>query len=53
MEDSTAYSRQVQTGQVIGDMVEVLDGLKAGEQVILSGQINLEDGVRVSVIDSQ
>ncbi|WP_462265449.1 efflux RND transporter periplasmic adaptor subunit [Mucilaginibacter sp.] len=47
--DNTARSRKVVSGRIIGDQVEVLSGLKEGETVITSGQINLTDGAKVSI----
>lgn len=44
----TAQLRQVVSGRVIGEYVEILSGLDEGEIVITSGQINLADGVEVS-----
>ncbi len=44
-----ARDRKVVAGRIIGDQVEVLDGLKEGETVITSGQINLTDGAKVSI----
>jgi multidrug efflux pump subunit AcrA (membrane-fusion protein) len=37
-------------GRILGDNVEILDGLKEGESVITSGQINLADGTAVSIV---
>ncbi|RZK44434.1 MAG: hypothetical protein EOO94_05185 [Pedobacter sp.] len=48
--DSTASIRKVVAGRVLGDKVEVLSGLTENEQVIISGQVNLSEGVRVNVI---
>lgn len=45
---NTARERKVVAGRVVGDMVEILDGLKEGEMVITSGQINLVDGTKVA-----
>lgn len=45
-----AAVRKVVTGRIIGDQVEVLDGVKEGETVIVSGQINLVNGSPVTVI---
>jgi multidrug efflux pump subunit AcrA (membrane-fusion protein) len=45
---STARMRQVVAGRVIGDKVEILQGLNEGERVITSGQINLADGSKVT-----
>ncbi|MET3114499.1 RND family efflux transporter MFP subunit [Pedobacter sp. CG_S7] len=44
---STAKLRKVTAGRIIGEKVEILDGLKDGETVIASGQINLVDGSKV------
>jgi RND family efflux transporter MFP subunit len=41
--------RIVMTGQVVGDTVEIADGLTAGERVVASGVDTLVDGVRVVV----
>lgn len=45
-----AALRKVVAGRIFGDKVEVLEGLAAGEQVIVTGQINLVNGSPVSVI---
>jgi RND family efflux transporter MFP subunit len=49
--DSTAVLRSVVSGRVIGDRVEVLEGLKENEMVIISGQVNLSEGAKVNVIN--
>jgi RND family efflux transporter MFP subunit len=46
----TARIRKVIAGRVIGDQVEVLQGLNEGDRVITSGQINLANGSKVSTI---
>lgn len=48
--DSTAAIRNVVAGRIFGEEVEVLKGLEEGETVITSGQINLVDGTKVSVL---
>ncbi|UZR96542.1 efflux RND transporter periplasmic adaptor subunit [Chondrinema litorale] len=50
VENETAKVRQIVIGQVFDDKVEVVSGLKKGEKVVLSGQINLKDGTKVSAI---
>ncbi|ALL04546.1 RND transporter [Pedobacter sp. PACM 27299] len=46
-EGNKAVLRKVVAGRILGENVEVLDGLKEGETVITSGQINLVDGTPV------
>lgn len=48
--NNTSKTRSVVTGRILGDNVEILDGLKEGETVITSGQINLADGTAVSIV---
>jgi RND family efflux transporter MFP subunit len=48
--NNTARIRKVIAGRVLGDKVEVMQGLNEGETIITSGQINLSDGSRVSLI---
>jgi len=48
--DNVARTRKVIAGRIIGDQVEVLQGLNEGDVVITSGQINLNEGSKVSVI---
>ncbi len=48
--DSTVKSRDIQVQNQSGDEVLVLGGLKASEKVVTTGQINLQDGQKVRVI---
>jgi RND family efflux transporter MFP subunit len=41
--------RSIKTGIVTSDKVQVLEGLQAGEQVVISGQLNLENGAAISI----
>ncbi len=41
---------KVQTGKVYGDKVQILSGLNGGEQVITSGQINLDNGSKINIV---
>jgi membrane fusion protein, multidrug efflux system len=50
VENSIAVKRNLIIGQSNDKQVEVLQGLSAGEQVIVSGQLNLKDGDDVNVI---
>ena len=47
---NTARLRNVISGRVLGDKVEILQGLNEGESIITSGQINLADGSKISPI---
>jgi len=44
-----AEERVVMTGQVVGDQVEIVSGVKPGERIAASGVDQLVDGVRVAV----
>lgn len=41
--------RSIKIGFATADKVQVLDGLSAGEQVVVSGQLNLEEGTNISI----
>ena len=41
--------RSIKTGIVTADKVQVIEGLEAGEQVVISGQVNLENGTSISI----
>lgn len=47
---NVAETRKVVSGRILGESVEILDGLKEGETVITSGQINLTEGAPVTII---
>ena len=49
MEGNVAKKRKVVAGRIVGDQVEVREGLNEGDVVITSGQINLTDGATVAV----
>lgn len=49
-ENNTARLRKVIAGRIIGDKVEILDGLKEGEKVIVSGQVNLSEGSSINIL---
>ncbi|MBY6188435.1 efflux RND transporter periplasmic adaptor subunit [Marinobacter hydrocarbonoclasticus] len=50
--DGQAQSRAVQLGYEDGERVEILEGLEAGEQVVVRGQHQLKDDAQVEVIPS-
>jgi membrane fusion protein (multidrug efflux system) len=41
--------QSVQTGREMGDLIEVTSGLKEGNVIVVSGQINLKDGALINV----
>jgi len=47
--DGKAHVRKIETGVRDGDKVQVLSGLKPGEQVVTVGGLGLEDGAKVRV----
>lgn len=47
--DGAAHERKVEVGITEGDKVQIVSGLKAGEQVITSGGLGLEDKAKVTV----
>lgn len=49
LEGNVAKLRKITSGRILGEEVEVIQGLQEGETVITSGQINLADGVKVIV----
>ena len=49
-ENGVAKMIKVGVGKVYGDQVEILSGLKEGQQVITSGQINLDNGSKINII---
>ena len=49
-DSTTAHKRNVVPGRIIGDMVEIIQGLEEGETVVTSGQINLIDGSAVMIL---
>lgn len=50
LENQTAKLKTVTAGRILGDKVEIVNGLNEGELVIVTGQINLQDGSKVEVI---
>lgn len=48
--DGVAQLTKIVSGRVLGDKVEVLDGLKEGDIVITSGIINLKDGAKINIV---
>jgi RND family efflux transporter MFP subunit len=49
VENQIVRKREIVSGAVNGDMVEITSGLKAGEQYVVRGGFNLKDGDKVAV----
>lgn len=47
LEAMTIQSREVETGELVGDRIRIVSGLKAGESVVSAGVHHLEDGQKV------
>jgi len=52
IEDSQAHRRAVKTGLTSEGRVEVVDGVQAGEVVVIRGTNNLRDGATVRVVNA-
>ncbi len=50
VENNVARHRTLVVGEVFGNSISVLQGLKAGETIVTNGQNNLQDSVTVEVI---
>jgi len=50
VQNGIAHTRTISTGSVTGEQVEVVTGLKAGEQYVVRGGFNLKDGDTVTVL---
>jgi membrane fusion protein (multidrug efflux system) len=50
-EGSTSFARlrSVRTGRSAGDWIEILDGLRAGDELVIDGQFALRNGAAVTV----
>ena len=40
----------VKSGRNFGDKVEIISGLTAGDEVITSGQINIDNGTPIKIV---
>ncbi|ESP63061.1 HlyD family secretion protein [Smithella sp. ME-1] len=49
VEGNVAHARTVKTGNKYGEDIEIIEGLKEKEQVVVIGQNNLSEGVKVNV----
>ncbi len=48
-ENDIAHRREITTGSVNGELIELMSGLKAGERYVVRGGFNLKDGDKVTV----
>ena len=49
VENGVAHARSVKTGRIQDGRQEILEGLRAGQQVVISGQARLNDGSKVTM----
>jgi membrane fusion protein, multidrug efflux system len=49
VKENKVEQRNIKTGIVTTDKVQVTAGLQAGEQVVISGQLNLENGTAITI----
>lgn len=47
--DQTAHLRLVKSGKPVGEEVEILSGLHAGDRVVIEGGMDLHDGQKVEI----
>jgi membrane fusion protein (multidrug efflux system) len=47
--DGIAYARNVSVGVIEGDRIQITEGLEVGDHVIVSGQTEVEEGMKVQV----
>ena len=51
VENGIAKERNVIIGSTSDNMLEVLSGLKVGEQIVVNGQNNLKDQFKVNIVE--
>ena len=51
VKDNRAFETPVTIGEKLGDMIEVLNGVKAGDKVVLKPVDKLRDGKRIKIIE--
>jgi membrane fusion protein (multidrug efflux system) len=49
VEGDRAKERKVKLGNKYGELIEIAEGLKAGETIVTVGQNNIAEGVKVKV----
>ena len=53
VEEGIAREQAITVGGLIGDQIEVIDGLKSGDCIIVSGLINVSDGLPVKAVNDR
>ena len=53
VEEGIAREQAITVGSLIGDQIEVIDGLKSGDCIIVSGLINVSDGLPVKAVNDR
>ncbi|MCB0518651.1 MAG: efflux RND transporter periplasmic adaptor subunit [Lewinellaceae bacterium] len=51
VKDNKAILKHIETGAIFGEKVQVRSGLDEGETIVVSGQINLEDGKDIKIAE--
>ena len=51
VEEGIAREQAIAVGGLIGDQIEVIDGLKSGDCIIVSGLINVSEGLPVKAVN--
>lgn len=51
VENNTVIKRTIKQGILIDNIVEIQEGLRAGENVVVRGQSLLEDGSKVNIVE--
>ena len=53
VENDKAVRKSIKVGSASEKTIEVLEGLKAGDKVVISGQINLDDNTAVRISNTK
>ena len=50
VEDDKAFQKEITTGRLLGNYVEIISGLKEGDEIIDNLDENIKDGIKVKVL---
>lgn len=53
VQDNVAKIQKITVGREVGENIEVVSGLQAGQEVVTSGQINLTNGSKITKTNNQ